>query len=328
MNTSPSDFNSSLPVSESSGGAVGPSRIRRLFLGPNGIRAGWRLAMFILLFGALNFLVIGSGVRFIPSFAAMLTQARSGGVLSPQFEIIFEGAQLARTLLAAGIMSQIEKRPLGAYGMPLAGAFGRLFWQGALWGLAFETAEMLAIYLLGGFTFGTLALSGTALVKFALLWGIGFVFVGMYEEFLFRGYAQFTLASGMGFWPAALLLSGLFGAIHLSNPGEGWVGALSVFTFGIFACFTLRRTGSIWFIIGFHAASDYAETFIYSVPDSGMLATGHLLNSNLHGPRWLSGGSIGPEGSLMSFVIFAIAFAAFHKMYPVKRIETAQSPPQ
>ena len=185
---------------------------------------------------------------------------------------------------------------------------------------------MLAIYLLGGFTFGTLALFGTALVKFALLWGIGFVFVGMYEEFLFRGYAQFTLASGMGFWPAALLLSGLFGAIHLSNPGEGWVGALSVFTFGIFACFTLRRTGSIWFIIGFHAASDYAETFIYSVPDSGMLATGHLLNSNLHGPRWLSGGSIGPEGSLMSFVIFAIAFAAFHKMYPVKEDRNLTEP--
>jgi membrane protease YdiL (CAAX protease family) len=61
----------------------------------------------------------------------------------------------------------------------------------------------------------------------------------------------------MGFWQAALLLSGLFGAIPLSNPGEGW-GGLSVFAFGIFACFTLRRTGSIWFIIGFHAASDFS----------------------------------------------------------------------
>ena len=108
MSTSPSDFNPSVPVPESTGGAVGTSRIRRLFVGPNGIRAGWRLAMFILLFGALNFLVIGSGVRLIPSFAAMLTQARSGGVLSPQFEIIFEGAQLALALLATGIMSQIE----------------------------------------------------------------------------------------------------------------------------------------------------------------------------------------------------------------------------
>ena len=93
MSTSPSDFDMS--VSESAGGEVGPSRIRRVFLGPNGLRAGWRLAMFILFFVALNFLVIGSSKRLFPSFAAMLKQARSGGVLSPQFEIIFEGAQLA-----------------------------------------------------------------------------------------------------------------------------------------------------------------------------------------------------------------------------------------
>src|SRR3974377_2328885 len=142
MSTTPSDFNSRLPVPESTGGAVGPSRIRRLFLGPSGIRAGWRLAMFILLFGALSFLVIGSGVRLIPSFAAMLTQARSGGGLSPQFEILFEGAQLALALLAAGIMSQIEKRPLAAYGMPLAGAFGGGVLQGGRWGLAFGTAHV------------------------------------------------------------------------------------------------------------------------------------------------------------------------------------------
>jgi uncharacterized protein len=323
MSTSPPDFSGSLPVSEPDRGTAGPSRMQRVFLGPNGVRPGWRLAMFLLFFAVVDVLLIRGAVRLIPSFAAMLRQARSGGVLSPMFNIIVEGAQLAVALLAAGIMSRIEKRPLGAYGMPLAGAFGRLFWQGALWGLAFETAEILAIYLLGGFTFGTLALAGTALLRFAFLWAIGFVFVGMFEEFLFRGYAQVTLASGIGFWPAALLLSCVFGAIHLSNPGEGWVGALAVFAFGIFGCFTLRRTGSLWFVIGFHAASDYAETFIYSVPDSGMLATGHLLNSNLHGPRWLSGGSIGPEGSVMAFVVFAIAFAAFHKVYPAKRMETS-----
>jgi membrane protease YdiL (CAAX protease family) len=145
---------------------------------------------------------------------------------------------------------------------------------------------------------------------------------------LFRGYAQFTLASGIGFWPAALLFSGLFGALHLFNPGEGWVGGLSVFLFGIFGCFTLRRTGSLWFAIGLHAVGDYAETFIFSVPDSGVLATGHLLNSNLHGPRWLTGGSIGPEGSLMCFVVFAISFAAFNWAYPANRTERQRpSPP-
>jgi len=161
-------------------------------------------------------------------------------------------------------------------------------------------------------------------VKFAVLWAIGMVMVGMYEEFLFRGYGQFTVASGIGFWPAAILLSAAFGLIHLFNRGEGWVGALAVFLFGIFDCLTLRRTGNLWFAIGLHAAADYAETFIYSVPDSGLLATGHLLNSSIRGPRWLTGGTIGPEGSVVGFVLFAIAFAAFNWVYPAKKDDVSQ----
>ena len=30
------------------------------------------------------------------------------------------------------------------------------------------------------------------------------------------------------FWPAAAVLSALFGAMHLPNPGETWVGAAAV----------------------------------------------------------------------------------------------------
>jgi uncharacterized protein len=312
----------SMPLAgESATGAHEPSGFRKAFVGPEGIRAGWRLAMFVLFFAALEYLIVQRGLRLIPGLAAMAKEAQGGRALAPQFPLIFESAQLVVALLAAGIMSRIEKRRFGAYGVPWAGAFGKMFWQGALWGLAFETIEIVTLWALGGFTFGTLALAGMELVKFAILWAIGFLFVGMFEEFLFRGYAQFTLASGVGFWPAAALLSGVFGALHLLNPGEGWVGGLSVFLFGMFGCFTLRRTGNLWFAIGLHAAADYAETFIFSVPDSGVLATGHLLNSNLHGPRWLTGGSIGPEGSLLVFALFAVSFAAFHWAYPAKQAE-------
>src|ERR1700720_4076417 len=83
-------------------------------------------------------------------------------------------------------------------------------------------------------------------------------------------------------------------------------------------CMMLRRTGNLWFMVGFHAASDYAETFIYSTPDSGLLARGHLLNSTFHGPRWLTGGTIGPEGSVFAFVVFAIFFLAFSRIYAAK----------
>jgi uncharacterized protein len=290
---------------------------RKIFIGPSGIRAGWRLALFLVFLVGLQLLLIQFGLRKIPA-ARAIARSSSAGTITAQFQFMIEGAGIIIVFLATAIMSRIEKRPFGTYGVPLRSAFGRNFWQGILAGLAFESIEMLVMSALGGFSFGTLALSGAVLIKFAMLWAIGFFLVGVLEEFLFRGYAQFTLGIGIGFWPAAILISILFGAAHISNPGEGWVGALSVTLFGLFACFTLRRTGNLWFIIGFHAAADYAESFIFSVPDSGLLARGHLLNSSFHGPRWLTGGSVGPEGSVLDFALFTLMFIAFAKFYPAK----------
>jgi membrane protease YdiL (CAAX protease family) len=271
-----------------------------------------------LLLAALVF-VFQRILKFITSFVEIVRTVQREGILTPQFEFIFESTLIAAALVAAGIMARFEKRRFGVYGLSVEKAFGKLFWQGVLWGLVFETAGMLIISALGGFSFGNLALSGAALVKYAILWAIGFVMVGIAEEFTFRGYTQFTLTTGIGFWPSAVLLSAAFGAVHLGNSGEGWVGALSVALFGLFACLTLKRTGNLWFAIGFHAATDYAETFIFSTPDSGLLAKGHLLNSSFHGPRWLTGGTIGPEGSLIDFVVFVVAFIAFAKLYPAKK---------
>lgn len=292
-----------------------PNVWRKIFIGPNGVRAGWRFMMYVSLFAGLVYL-FQRILKFIPSFVEIVRTGQREGILTPQFEFIFESTIIAAALVAAGIMARFEKRPFGVYGIRFERAFGKLFWQGVLWGLIFETAGMLIISALGGFSFGNLVLSGGALVKYAILWAIAFVMVGIAEEFTFRGYTQFTLATAIGFWPSAVLLSATFGAIHLSNAGEGWVGVLSVALFGLFACFTLERTGNLWFAIGFHAATDYAETFIFSTPDSGLLAQGHLLNSSFHGPRWLTGGTIGPEGSVIDFVVFALAFMAFAKVYP------------
>ena len=295
---------------------VKPSVLHRIFRGPNGIRSGWRLAVYVVIFAAAVYLFQIALLKVPP--VARIIRNTHHGTQNPSAQILIEGIGIASAFVAAGIMSKIEKRKFGTYGIPLSGAFGTTFWLGILLGLLFETVEMLLLSAMGGFSFGTVALAGAELAKVAALWAVGFVMVGMFEEFLFRGYAQFTLAQGIGFWPSALLLSTVFGAVHLGNPGEGWVGALSVAMFGTFACVTLRRTGNLWFAIGFHAATDYAETFIYSVPDSGMLATGHLLNSSLHGPNWLTGGTIGPEGSVLDFVLMAAAMVLVAVAFPRK----------
>ena len=111
-------------------------------------------------------------------------------------------------------------------------------------------------------------------------------------------------------------MSAGFGGVHLHNAGENWLGVLAAGLIGFFFCLTLRRTGNLWFAVGFHAAWDWGESFLYSVPDSGEMVTGHLLKSSFRGPTWLTGGSVGPEGSVLVFILIALLWVAFNRLYP------------
>jgi len=208
--------------------------------------------------------------------------------------------------------------------LPMKGAFGNLFWQGCLIGLIEVSALIGSIAAFGGYSFGVLDLHGKDLLRWGMLWAVFFVFVGLFEEFLFRGYTQYTLADSIGFWPAAIVLSCSFGAVHLGNPGEGWVGAAGVVMIGLVFAFALRRTGNLWLVVGWHASFDFGETFLYSVPNSGIVFEGHLSNASLmQGKAWLTGGTVGPEGSVFSFLTMGILALAIHFLYPTKKTEPA-----
>jgi membrane protease YdiL (CAAX protease family) len=273
------------------------------------LRAGWRLLIFLLLFA-----LFASAETFL-TIALHLPQVTRGELTATAL-LLQEGLGAIAAMAAAAILGLLERRAFGVYGLPGAEAFGARFWQGMAWGIVMITAMIMLIRLLGGFSFGELALRGSLVWRYAMVWGLVFLCVGFFEEFLFRGYAQFTLATGLQFWPAATMLSAAFGALHLANGGEDRVGALSVFVIGMFFCLTLRRTGNLWFAVGLHASFDWGETFLFSVPNSGIVAPGHLLNSSFHGPAWLTGGSVGPEGSVMAFVVVGVAAVIFSRVYP------------
>jgi membrane protease YdiL (CAAX protease family) len=238
-----------------------------------------------------------------------------------------EFGSLIAAVIPALVLARVERRPWNVYGLPGKQAFRRLFWTGSLWGFAGISLLMFALYGLHAFVFGHIVLHAPRLARFAAFWAVMFLLVGLFEEFFLRGYVQFTLARGIGFWPAALVLSCGFGLIHLRNDGEQWRGILAAAVIGFFFCLTLRRTGNLWFAVGFHAAWDWGETFFYSVPDSGMVAPGHLLSSSLRGSPWLSGGTVGPEGSVLCFVVIAVLWIAFDRIYPeAVRVDHAMVP--
>jgi CAAX protease family protein len=294
------------------------SAAEEIFKGPNGLRAGWRLLIFLVLF-----LAVALGLQFvlhhIPALHAW-EQAQPKNQMTPGVMVLGEGVAAFSLFLAAFFMTLIEKRNFADYYLPPQQAFGKRFWQGVPYGFAMVSLLIAVIAAFRGFSIEGMALEGGAIVKYGLLYALVFFLVGFFEEFSFRGYMQSTLGSGIGFWPAAIILSILFGAIHLGNTGEAWFGALMAGSFGFLAAFALSRTGNIWFPLGIHAAWDWGETYFYSVPDSGFMAQGHLLNSTFHGPTWLTGGSVGPEGSVFALLVLVVGGIGIHFLFPVKQV--------
>ncbi|HET7208506.1 MAG TPA: type II CAAX endopeptidase family protein [Terriglobales bacterium] len=284
------------------------SVLHKIFVGSGGIRAVWRFLLYLVMAAA-----------FVLALGFVIQGSRAHGALRLWIDAATEAIVALGAIVPAFIMARIEKRRFDDYGLPLRQAFGALFWVGSVWGIVAISLLLLGIRGLHGFYFGHLALHGIRIFKFAFYWGVFFLLVGFFEEFLFRGYTQFTLASGIGFWPSAVILSVAFGAVHTGNSGEAWVGLLSAGLIGFFFCLTLRRTGNLWFAVGFHFSFDWGETFLYSVPNSGTREPGHLLNSSFQGPLWLTGGSVGPEGSVLVFVLIAALWIVFDRMYPVAK---------
>jgi uncharacterized protein len=299
-----------------------PSALRNIFIGPRGLRAGWKILLFIL------FSVI-VGVMTIP-FARMIPKSGVKGMMLPTSSLYGEFLGMLTVLIPTGILAKlIDHKPWGYFGMPLNKAFRSNFWVGSAVGLGALALQLEIMHLCGWFDFGTVQLHGPEILKYGSIWLVMFVFVGFTEEGLLRGYVQRVttdglsmLPNGWSFWTSALIFSIVFGALHISNPGETAFGIFMVFVDGMVMCFSLWRTGDLWFAIGNHALWDWGQTFLFGTPNSGTHGFGALMHPSFHGPTLLAGGSDGPEGSilvLLSEALMALAVALIYRkrQYPL-----------
>jgi membrane protease YdiL (CAAX protease family) len=276
------------------------------------------LLFYSLLASLISFLVVA--IRAIRALLSLPHHATN--VLTPGRGLLNESVFLFGVLFTSAVFARFERRSFADYGLPLRGAFGARFLEGLLWGFASMAGVLLVLRATGNFHFGSLGLAPEKIPAFAIFWALFFVMVGVAEGFAFSGYALFALTRGMGFWPAAALLAFLFGGLHLAvNAGENWLGSVNLVVVGVLLAFTLQRTGNLWFAIGVHAAWDWAQSFLYGVPDSGITVVGHLLNPSFQGSKWMTGGTAGPEGSVVTLLGYVFVFALIHFRFP----ETRQS---
>jgi uncharacterized protein len=275
-----------------------PLRARHtIWKGSNGLRAGWRLLIFVALLVPMFFAT--GAVSDAITHRLNLTPGTPIGVVSL-------GIFLIPLMLATWIMTRIEGRTFADYGLPLRRAFCRQFWQGAAISFTSITILLLVLRILGAYSFGSLALQGIDIWKYALLWTVP-VFIGaLLEDFLYRGYLLFTLTTGIGFWPAAVVTSLLMGGLHYFNPGGHSLGPIAATEYCLVTALVLRRTGDLWMPLGIHATWSWGELYFYGVQSSGFPSQGHLLNPSFHGPVSLTGGTFGVEASWPSLVLLAL----------------------
>ncbi|HEY6250792.1 MAG TPA: CPBP family intramembrane glutamic endopeptidase, partial [Candidatus Angelobacter sp.] len=264
-----------------------PDPLREIFFNQRGLRPGWRILVAIALYAAITFVV---GSVFV----------LSGGHIPkgpvPAFLLPGEAVQFVILLFVSWIMSRIEHRDMSEYGLPLQGSpvLSRFTRGYIFWGFLPLSSLLLVLRALHKFYFGNLSLHGIQVLSWAAVWGVFFILVGLFEEYLLRGYLLYTLAEGIGFWPAAIVLAGLFGVLHTFNTGETRIGIIGAVLFAMFASVSLRYTGNLWLAVGAHAGWDWGQSYFYGVNDSGTQVPGHLLNPHIQGPAWLNGGSVGP----------------------------------
>ena len=301
---------SSQPAEDSGDRAKPASALRSpVLFNEKGLRAGWRFLIWL----ALCYVLVRGSFALFRVVRSHVPRDLAGDIIRLLL--------VASILAATALMSRLERRLPWSYGLSDR-RWAPHFFFGVVIGWLALTVMLAGMRAAHHFYFGGQYMHGSSLAVAAVLNAVSFLFeVALFEEILFRGYALYTLADGIGFWPASLLLSLIFAGAHISNSGEAKVGIVAVVFFGLMLSFSIWRTGSLLWAIGFHFMWDYSESFLYGVPDSGFVSPQHLLSAKFSGPNWITGGSVGPEGSWFIFLVLALVALVLHFAYPQHRFE-------
>jgi len=238
------------------------------------LRPGWRVVLFFSSF------ILISGISLFPLVALVLT-----------------------TWLLTRF---VDRRPLDSVGLALEGAAARQFAAGMVFGGSLLVAAVVLIGLFGSWQFSAGNVSGNA-VGVLLFYTLVHLNIATLEELLARGYVLQTLLEGLGPVPAVLLSALGFAAFHLDNPQLTAIGLLNLSLAGVFLGSLVLKTRSLWMAIGFHFTWNLVQGHALGLPVSGILLDDYWVKLQLEGPRWLSGGAFGPEGSALTSVVLLVA---------------------
>ncbi len=256
--------NANLNQIESTGAAaIAPAReggLRQVFMGPQGLRAGWSVLIWIVLVVAI-FGIGGAIVRAVHP----PQKGGQGAMPSPARMMLGEAIQVAVLALVTWIVALIERRRLLDYNLRGPRPFYH-FATGLVFGFAALTALVGALAWGGWLHIGSAGLSGGQIVEFAAIWGGTFLLVGCFEEGTMRCYLLYTLGRGINFWWAAGVVACICGLLMWRVKGDGVWGAYILALAGVLPCAWLQVKGAP--SAGFWNAA-WATSFLFGAGHTG-----------------------------------------------------------
>ena len=203
---------------------------------------------------------------------------------------------------------KVEKRPIRTLGFYKENFLSSLF-KGYGLGLFLFIVTLVGLVVLGQYHFDSLHLD-TYSLAFTLFTIPFWILQGTAEELVTRAWLIPQLAKRTNLKVAIVISSSLFTLLHLGNSGITPLSAMNLFLFGIAMALYLLKTDTIWGIGGIHGAWNFAQGNLFGILVSGQQSGTSIMEFTPQGNQdWLSGGSFGIEGSIMTSLVLLLLIA-------------------
>lgn len=198
----------------------------------------------------------------------------------------------------------IEKRPLTSMGFVKKNAI-----RDYLIGLGIGFLMFGAVVLINVFT-GAMSIEGlnknltTINIVFIIIFFVGFVIQGASEEILVRGYFMTSIGSKHNLWLALIISSGMFGLLHIGNPGFTILGFVNIILVGVLFGLYIICFDNIWGACALHSMWNFVQGNFYGIPVSGLSVSDSVLTTTINEEMLLvNGGTFGAEGGLATTIV-------------------------
>ena len=202
----------------------------------------------------------------------------------------------------------IEKRSFSSIG------FNKNNWLkkyslGFLIGLAMMSIIVLILLPFGYITIEKNPIQpvGVSAIASVLVILFGWIIQGATEEIVTRGWLLNILSTKYNIGVGLLISSTLFGLMHLTNPNVNYIAVINIILVGLFYGLYVIKTNDLWAVCGMHSAWNFAQGNLFGFEVSGLdVSVGSLIDLNLVGSDFVTGGIFGPEaGITATFILLA-----------------------